>query len=82
MSFEIWIKIILDLLSLTEFHPLFGGVIILTQDADWIRLAEHVKIFELASRDKKIHFHRESVNICLWNCVNHLAQSNFFSIFI
>ena len=39
-SLEVWVQIVVDLLGLAQFDPLFGQLVKLTQNADGIRLAE------------------------------------------
>ena len=44
---EVWVQVVVDLLGLAQFDPLFGQLVELTQNADGIRLAEQVHILEL-----------------------------------
>ena len=42
MCLEVRVQVVLDLLRLAQLDPLLSLVIVLTQDADGIRLAKHI----------------------------------------
>ena len=46
-SLKVWVQLILDLLSIANFHPTV--VPLFVQDALWVRLAERVQILQLAT---------------------------------
>ena len=48
-SFEVWIQIVLNLFSLAKFDPLLCLVIPFVENANGVRLAHQVHIFEIAS---------------------------------
>ena len=69
---EVRIQVVVDRLGLRDEPPLVELGLELVNPALWVRLAEHVEVFELSARDVKLYLHGKLILSWIRDPTHHL----------